>query len=104
MRARQELKVVWKEKEKSIVPIPHSSFPGQGECDRHAIPSAALEGHSPYTGEREPVFRIDEKLIGEYPGPEAASHQREGGFGAWFSLLPTLLRVEQKERDRDRDR
>ncbi|KAK7827720.1 hypothetical protein U0070_019544 [Myodes glareolus] len=80
------------------VPLPE----GQGECDRHAIPSAALEGHSPYTGEREPVFRIDEKLVGEYPGPEAASHQREGGFRAWFSLLPTLLWMEQKERDRDR--
>lgn len=49
------------------------------------------------------MSRIDEKLVGEYPGPEADSHQREGsGPGSPFS--PHFFgRNKKRETERQTD-
>lgn len=65
--------MVWQRKEKkkkSTVPIPHSSFPA-----RHSVPSAALECHSPQTGEGTGV-QTRRKVGGseKHTGPVADGH------------------------------
>lgn len=103
MKAKRELKEVWEE-EKSIVPIP-PLLPFQAKASVTRIPFLLLPLRAtPRTPEeREPVSRIDEKLVGEYPGPEADSHQREGsGPGSPFS--PHFFRRNKKrETERQTD-
>lgn len=90
--------MVWQRKEKSTIPIPHSSFPGQGECDRHSVPTAALEGHSPHTGEGTGVKTRRKKLLGVRSTRDPKQmvtlslQTQKRAFGAHFYPLPTLLR------------
>lgn len=90
-------------KKKSTVSHPPFFFSGH-YCARHSIPSAALEGHSPYVlEEREQVGRPDRKLEGVRStrdpklrvklSPRAPRRWR--GSGRPLSLLSTSLLIKK---------